>query len=119
MAETVEDLTRGFKISVANCFAAAKDLLPELQRNAGSILITGGGTANYPNPAMATISLGKAGVRNLALQLHQACKSVGVFAGTVTINGAIDPASAVHNPDSLAEKFWQLNQRRDQAEVTV
>ncbi len=119
MEETANDLTRGFRISVANALSASKMLMPELQRNAGSILLSGGGTAIYPNPELATISLGKAGLRNLAFQLHQVGKSVGVFAGIVTISGAISPDSPVHNPQNLAEKFWELNQKRNQAEVTV
>ncbi len=119
MEESADDLTRGFRTSVGNAFAAAKMLMPELQRNAGSILLTGGGTSLYPNPALATISLGKAGIRNLAYQLNQVGKTVGVFAGTITITGAISADSPVHNPTNLAEKFWQLNEKRNQPEVTV
>jgi NADP-dependent 3-hydroxy acid dehydrogenase YdfG len=117
MEETVEDLTNGFKISVGNAFAATMELLPELKENKGSILFTGGGSANYPSADMASISLGKAGIRNLALQLHETLKKDHIFVGTVTISGGINPDSETHSPKILAQKFWDLNQARNQVEI--
>lgn len=117
LEESVEDLTNGFKISVGNAFAATMELLPDLKENQGAVLLTGGGSANHPNPAMASISLGKAGIRNLALQLHETLKPHGVFVGTVTISGWIQPDSATHSPTILAQKFWELNQARNRVEI--
>jgi NADP-dependent 3-hydroxy acid dehydrogenase YdfG len=117
LEETVEDLTNGFKISVANAFAATMELLADLKENNGSVLFTGGGSANYPNVDMASISLGKAGIRNLALQLNQALKAANIFVGTVTISGWIRPESETHSPKILAQKFWDLNQARNQVEI--
>ncbi|MFN0048945.1 MAG: SDR family NAD(P)-dependent oxidoreductase [Cytophagales bacterium] len=117
MDETVEDLANGFKISVGNAYAAAKELLPDLKEAKGSILFTGGGSANFPNPAMASISLGKAGIKNLTYQLSQVLKPIGVFVGTVTIGGWITPESETHSPKILAEKFWELNEKRSQIEI--
>ena len=117
MDETVDDLTNGFKISVANAFAATKELLADLKENKGSILLTGGGSANHPNPDMASISMGKAGLRNLALQLHQVLKPENIFVGTITISGWISPESQTHTPAMLAKKFWDLNQARNPVEI--
>lgn len=117
MEETVEDLTNGFKISVGNAFAATMELLPDLKENKGSVLFTGGGSANYPSADMASISLGKAGIRNLALQLHETLKSDNIFVGTVTISGWINPDSETHSPKILAQKFWDLNEARNQVEI--
>ncbi|MCX6207863.1 MAG: SDR family NAD(P)-dependent oxidoreductase [Bacteroidetes bacterium] len=117
MDETVDDLSNGFKISVANAFAATIELLADLKENKGSVLFTGGGSANYPNVDMASISLGKAGIRNLALQLNQALKVADIFVGTVTISGWIRPESETHSPKILADKFWDLNQARNQVEI--
>ncbi|MBY0432642.1 MAG: hypothetical protein K2U26_00880, partial [Cyclobacteriaceae bacterium] len=69
------------------------------------------------NPDMASISLGKAGIRNLALQLHTVLKKEGVFVGTVTIGGWIQLNSTTHSPKILAEKFWTLNAQRNTVEV--
>lgn len=117
LQENVEDLTNGFKVSVANAFAATMELLPELTANKGSVLFTGGDISNYPNPDMASISMGKAGIRNLALQLHEVLKPQNIFVGTVTIAGWINPESETHSPKIIAEKFWELNEARNQVEM--
>ncbi len=117
MEETVEGLTKGFKISVANAFAAAKALRADLKENKGCVLLTGGSSAIYPNADTATISLGKAGVRNLTYQLHDALKADNIFVGTVTVNGQISPASKTHSPEILAQKFWDLSQARNEVEI--
>jgi short-subunit dehydrogenase len=117
LEESVEDLTRGFRISVANVLTATRAVLPDLRFNQGAVLLTGGGTALSPNPDIATISLGKAGLRSLALQLHQVLQKEGVFVGTLTVNGWISTESATHSPALLADKFWELYQSRDKAEL--
>jgi len=117
LQESIEDLVTGFRVSVGNAFASSMHLLPLLKATQGAILLTGGGSGLNPNPDFATISLGKAGIRNLALQLHQALKPEGVFAGTVTINGWIRHESETHSPAILAKKFWELYSSRDAAEL--
>ena len=117
LQESVEDLVTGFRVSVGNAFAACMHLLPMLRETKGAILLTGGGSGLNSNPNFATISLGKAGIRNLALQLHQALQPEGVFAGTVTVNGWIRHESETHSPAILATKFWQLYAERDAAEL--
>ena len=117
LEEDIDALTRGFRLSVANALAATRELLPDLKANRGAVLFTGGGTATHPNPDFATISLGKAGIRNLAYQLHTVLRPEGVFVGTVTVGGWINHESETHSPAILAEKFWQLNKARDQVEL--
>ncbi|MDN4165484.1 SDR family NAD(P)-dependent oxidoreductase [Cytophagales bacterium LB-30] len=117
LEEKIEDLTKGFTLSVGNALAAVRHLLPQLKASKGAVLLTGGGSANYPNPNMASISLGKAGIRNLAYQLHQVCKKEEVYVGTLTINGWIQWESETHSPKILGEKFWELYQKRDKVEM--
>jgi short-subunit dehydrogenase len=117
MSETADTLTTGFRISVANALAATQTLLPDLKSVKGAVLLTGGGSGNHPNPNMASISLGKAGIRNLAVQLNEVLKAEGVYVGTLTIGGWIQPESETHSPKILAEKFWELYQNRDQVEL--
>lgn len=118
LEETEETLTNGFKISVANALTAVKYLLPTLAENKGSVLLTGGGTANYPSAGMSSISLGKAGIRNLTFQLNDALKEKEIYVGTVTICNMISEDSATHNPTILATKFWELNESRNEVEIT-
>ncbi len=117
MEETADDLAAGFRISVAHVLVAVKSLLDDLKRQEGAVLLTGGGSGQYPSPDMASISLGKAGIRNLALQLHEVLKQQKVYVGTLQVNGAIDPGSASHSPAILADKFWQMYLERKQAEL--
>lgn len=115
--EEIEDLVRGFRISVANALVAVRHLLPKLAEHRGGVLLTGGGSADYPNPAMGSISLGKAGIKNLTYQLDASLKERNVYVGTVTVSGWINDESDTHSPDILAEKFWELNKNRSQIEV--
>jgi hypothetical protein len=66
---------------------------------------------------IATISLWKAGIRNLTYQFHDALKADHIFVGTVTVNEEINPASKTHSPEILAQMFWDLSQSRDQVEI--
>jgi short-subunit dehydrogenase len=118
LEETAETLTNGFKISVANALTAVKYLLPTLAENKGSVLLTGGGTANYPYAGMSSISLGKSGIRNLTFQLNDALKGKGIYVGTVTICNMISEDSTTHNPTILGTKFWELNESRNEVEIT-
>ena len=117
MEETTDDLVNDFKISVANAFHSVKLLHKDLKENKGAVLLTGGGFANYPNPQFGSLSLGKASLRNLAFQLNEVLKADNIYAGTVTINGYIQPNSETHSPKILADKFWELHQQRNQAEI--
>jgi short-subunit dehydrogenase len=117
MEETAATLTNGFKISVANALTAVKFLLPTLEENKGAVLFTGGGTALHPYAGMSSISLGKAGLRNLAFQLNEVLKEKGVYVGTLTICNMISEESATHNSTILATKFWELNESRNEVEI--
>ncbi len=116
LEENVDELTHGFRISVANVLTAVRYILHDLKSNKGAVLLTGGGTATYPNPAMGTISLGKAGIRNLAYQLHAVLKPEGVYVGTLTIGGWIHGGSETHSPEILAEKFWEMYTSKSEVE---
>lgn len=117
MSETVEELAEDFKLSVANAFHSVKVLHEVLKASKGAVLLTGGGFAMYPNPAFGSLSLGKAGIRNLAHQLHTVLKDDGIYVGTLTIAGYIQPDSTTHSPVILADKFWQLLQNRNEVEM--
>jgi NAD(P)-dependent dehydrogenase (short-subunit alcohol dehydrogenase family) len=76
----------------------------------GTILFTGGGLAIDPTgwlPA-ASLAIGKAGLRSLALTLHQELAPDGIHAGTVTIAGQIQPGTSF-DPDSIAAAFWSMH----------
>jgi short-subunit dehydrogenase len=118
MEETADSLTTGFRISVGNVLEAVKALMDDLLESKGSVLLTGGGSANYPNASIASISLGKAGIQSLAYMLSDSLKTKGIYVGTLTVSGWINPESKTHSPAILAEKFWKMNKDRKVVEVT-
>ncbi|MCL6258843.1 SDR family NAD(P)-dependent oxidoreductase [Aquiflexum sp. TKW24L] len=118
MEETADTLTAGFRISVANVLEAVKAVMDDLTESQGSVLLTGGGSANYPNAGIASISLGKAAIQSLAYMLSESLKDKKIYVGTLTVSGWINPESKTHAPAVLAEKFWKMNKDRKVIEVT-
>ncbi|WP_442587200.1 SDR family NAD(P)-dependent oxidoreductase [Pedobacter sp. AW31-3R] len=117
LEESAASLSADFTLGVAHAQHSVKVLLEELKVNKGAVLLTGGGLAKDPSSAYGSLSLVKAGLRNLAFQLHERLKPEGVFVGTVTINGMIDPSSETYAPERLAEDFWTLASEREIVEI--
>jgi short-subunit dehydrogenase len=78
------------------------------EQGAGTLLFTGGGFAFEPMPAMASLGVGKAGIRNLAFSLFAELKDAGIHAATVTIGGLVKPGTAF-DPAQIAEAYWTLH----------
>ncbi|RUT35843.1 SDR family NAD(P)-dependent oxidoreductase [Paenibacillus zeisoli] len=111
-----QQLIDEFKVNVVGALSSVKEVIPAFrERKEGTILITGGGFALSPSPDYASLSIGKAGVRSLALSLAQELQPDNIYVGTVTIGGYVTKGTA-YDPDAIAEKYWELYQKRDQAE---
>lgn len=111
-----QQLIEEFKVNVVGALSSVKEVIPAFRaRKEGTILITGGGFALSPSPTYASLSIGKAGVRSLALSLAQELQPDNIYVGTVTIGGYVAKGTA-YDPDSIAEKYWELYERRDQTE---
>jgi short-subunit dehydrogenase len=108
LTESAESLSHDLLINAGGALEAVKFLYEDLKQVNGSVLITGGGLANHPHPLYGSISLGKAAIRNLALQLHDRLKEDRIYVGTLTINNMITPDSPTHSPQLVAEQFWNL-----------
>jgi NAD(P)-dependent dehydrogenase (short-subunit alcohol dehydrogenase family) len=73
----------------------------------GTILFTGGGTADTPMNASTALGLQKAALRNLALALDKAWRPKGIHVAMVMVNGSIKPGSAL-DPGLIADSFCML-----------
>jgi hypothetical protein len=71
----------------------------------------GGGFADHPIPALATVSLGKAALRSAATMLGPDLKADGVRVTTLTIDGQI-VAGTPFDPERIAERYWQVVSHR-------
>ena len=69
--------------------------------------MTGGGFADYPIPALATVSLGKAALRSAATMLGADLESDGIRVATLTIMGQI-VAGTAFDPEKIAKRYWEV-----------
>jgi NAD(P)-dependent dehydrogenase (short-subunit alcohol dehydrogenase family) len=110
-ALTPQALAEDFAVNVAGALAAVRAVLPGMRAaGRGSLLLTGGGLALSPTnwlPA-ASLAIGKAGLRSLALTLHAELAPEGLHAGTVTVAGTVAPGTPF-DPDRVADAFWALH----------
>lgn len=118
--ETADGLTRDFKVNVAGVMTAVSLVASDMEKKGnGAILITGGGFALEPNPEYGSLSIGKAGVRNITQSLNKALKPKNIFVGTVTVCGMVKPDAPVHNPKNIAENFWKLYTDKNEFEIQL
>ena len=107
LAQLVQD----FRVNGGGALVAVQSVLQPMRRAArGSILLTGGGFALQPAAGMASLSIGKAGIRSLALSLFQELQPAGIHAATVTICGIVREGSHF-SPDKIAQEFLKLHRQ--------
>jgi NAD(P)-dependent dehydrogenase (short-subunit alcohol dehydrogenase family) len=103
---TVARLRTAHDVDVVGAVVAAQVATPALQTaGTGTLLFTSGGFADHPVPALATLSIGKAGMRSAATLIAAGVKEYGIHAATITIAGSVVRGTAF-DPDTIAELFW-------------
>ena len=108
---TPEDLLADLRTNVGGALAATHEVLPAMRAaKRGTILFTGGGFALDPVPQFASVGVGKAALRNLALSLAKELNPDGIHVATVTICGMVK-AGSHFDPDQIATKFLELHQQ--------
>lgn len=87
---TPEDLLADLAAGVAGLQTAVRAVLPGMrERGAGTVLVTGGGSADHPVTALATLGVQKAAVRALAQVQAHALAPHGVHVASVTVRGFV------------------------------
>ena len=76
----------------------------------GGLVLTGGGLALEPSPEYLSLSIGKAGIRTLALSLFESLKEKGIHVATVTVAALVSPGSK--DATAVAEPAMQQGHRR-------
>lgn len=108
----VEQLVREFRVNVGGALVSAQQVVPAMKaRKSGTLLFTGGGLALDPWPAMSSLAVGKAGIRNLALSLHKDLKGDGIRVATVTVDGLVTAGAGPLDPAAIADVFFALHQQ--------
>jgi short-subunit dehydrogenase len=108
MSSEPRDLHRAYDVDVVGAVVATQVAAPAMQAaGGGTILFTGGGFADHPVPALATLSLGKAALRSAATILGAELADTPVRVASVTIAGQVVPGTPF-DPDRIAERYWQI-----------
>ncbi|WP_435953357.1 SDR family oxidoreductase [Dryocola sp. BD626] len=100
----VDDLA----INIGGALTATQSVLPVMsKRGAGTILLTGGGFALYPDPEFLSLSIGKAGIRNMAFGLFDTLKKQGIHIASITVSTVVAPDSK--EARDVGNQFWDLH----------
>jgi short-subunit dehydrogenase len=101
-------------VNIAGAMLAIQAVAPSMLGNKqGTLLLTGGRFAITPQAAYISLSIGKAGIRALALGLFDEFKRGGVHVGTVTVSAS--SGNSVAWSKGVAEAFWQLHNAAPEA----
>ncbi|MEQ1744541.1 MAG: SDR family NAD(P)-dependent oxidoreductase [Saprospiraceae bacterium] len=102
-----------FQVNTVGALIAAQAFFPTMKkRGSGTIFFTGGGSSFQAPPELVSLSIGKAGMRNLARCLADECAPLRIRVSTVTISGMVQPGTQ-YDPDIIAGAFWRLYQLPD------
>jgi short-subunit dehydrogenase len=108
LSSTAAHLHAAYTVDVIGAIVVAQVAAPAMRAAGfGTILVTGGGFADHPIPALATVSLGKAALRSAATMLGADLAPDGIRVATLTIAGQI-VAGTSFDPDRIAGRYWEV-----------
>ena len=114
---TPESFDEDFRVCVTGALVATRALAPAMiAAGRGTLLFTGGGLTLYPSPQAPSLSIGKAGIRALALMMAEELAPKGIRVGTVTIAGQVAPGTPFA-PEKIAEAFLSLHRGQPDAKT--
>jgi short-subunit dehydrogenase len=108
LSSSTEHLQTAYAVDVISAIVATQVAAPVMRAaGSGTIIVTGGGFADNPIPALATVSLGKAALRSAATMLGADLESDGIRVATLTIAGQI-VAGTAFDPEKIAKRYWEV-----------
>jgi short-subunit dehydrogenase len=110
LSASVAHLQAAYAVDVISAIVVAQVAAPVMKAAGfGTMIATGGGFADHPIPALATVSLGKAALRSAATMLAADLEPDGIRVATLTIAGRI-VAGTAFDPVHIAERYWEVVQ---------
>jgi NADP-dependent 3-hydroxy acid dehydrogenase YdfG len=104
-----EDLLADLAAGAVGLQTAVRAVLPGMrERGTGTVLVTGGGSADRPIASMATLGVQKAALRALAEVQAAALAPEGIHVATVTIRGLVGEGERQIHPDRVADLYADL-----------
>ena len=105
---TPEDLMADLAAGAVGLQTAVRAVLPGMrERGRGTVLVTGGGSADRPIPSLATLGVQKAALRALAEVQARALAPDGIHVATVTVRGLVGEDRQI-SPDRVAALYAEL-----------
>ena len=110
-----------FRANCAGAFYAAQQVLPAMvERERGTVVLTGATAALRGSARFSALAVGKFGLRALAQSMAREFGPQGIHVAHVVIDGQIDtprvrersPEREEHtmlSPEAIAETYWQLH----------
>lgn len=121
-----------FDVAVHGLLAAVQASLPDLKREGGAVLVTGGGLSSYADAANQVavgwgamgLAVAKSAQHKIVGLLNKKLGPDGVYVGEVTVHSlvkgtAFDAGGASLEPATIADKFWEMFQSRSAAYTDV
>lgn len=116
---TPESAIASLQMSVLGAITSVKAVLPDmLARGSGTLFFTTGISALIPLPSLGNVGIAVSGLRNYALNLHEALADRGIYAGTLCIGIRITKGDPEKDPDRIAARIYEMCERRDRVEET-
>ena len=110
LSASAAHLQAAYAVDVVGAIVVAQVAAPAMKAAGfGTMIVTGGGFADHPIPALATVSLGKAALRSAATMLGADLEPDGIRVATLTIAGQIIAGTAF-DPERIAERYWEVVQ---------
>jgi NAD(P)-dependent dehydrogenase (short-subunit alcohol dehydrogenase family) len=103
-----EELLADLAAGVVGLQTAVRAVLPGMRaRGSGTVLVTGGGSADRPVPTMASLGVQKAALRALAEGQARALAPEGIHVATATVRGFVGEDEQI-SPDRVAALYAEL-----------
>jgi NADP-dependent 3-hydroxy acid dehydrogenase YdfG len=103
------DLLADLAAGAVGLQTAVRAVLPGMrERGAGTVLVTGGGSADRPVVSMATLGVQKAALRALVEVQSAALAPEGIHVATATIRGLVGEQERQVHPDRIASLYAEL-----------
>lgn len=107
-----EQLLNEFQINVGGALVAAQEVAKTMKvAKQGTILFTNSGFASEPALNYASLSIGKAALRNLANTLAQELGADNIHVATVTVQGFVQ-TNTRFDPHRIAQAYIKLHKQR-------
>lgn len=107
----IEEAVADFRVNALGAVVAVQESAAAMRATGkGTILLTGGGLALGPMAQVASLSMGKAALRNLAGSLAEELEPFGIHVATITVCGFVQPGTHF-DPDRIADVYWTLHQQ--------